>query len=131
MSVGLAGRVHPGASTALIGVGHHDAGVASAVLNTSQQIGGSLGTALLNTLFAGAVTAYLADNVDEPADAAAVTPSALIHGYHVAFFWGAVLLFAALIVAGVHQRQEGRHPARGGSGGDSRLTQRPWPVTAR
>ena len=52
----------PASSTALLGVGHHDAGVASAVLNTSQQIGGSLGTALLNTLFAGAVTAYFADN---------------------------------------------------------------------
>ena len=70
MSVGLAGVFIPASSTALIGVGHHDAGVASAVLNTSQQIGGSLGTALLNTLFAGAVTAYLADNVTSPADAA-------------------------------------------------------------
>jgi hypothetical protein len=74
---------------------------ASALLNTSQQIGGSLGTALLNTLFAGAVTSYLADNVTSPADVAKFTPSALIHGYHVAFFWGAVLLFAALVVATV------------------------------
>ena len=41
--------------------------MASAVLNTSQQIGGSLGTALLNTLFAGAVTSYLADNAGQPA----------------------------------------------------------------
>ena len=70
MSVGLAGVFIPASSTALIGVGHHDAGVASAVLNTSQQIGGSLGTALLNTLFAGAVTSYLADQPSTtPADA--------------------------------------------------------------
>ena len=62
MSVGLAGVFIPAASTSLVGVGSHDAGVASAVLNTSQQIGGSLGTALLNTIFAGAVTAYFADN---------------------------------------------------------------------
>ena len=62
MSVGLAGVFIPAASTSLVGVGSHDAGVASAVLNTSQQIGGSLGTALLNTLFAGAVTAYFVDN---------------------------------------------------------------------
>ena len=67
MSVGLAGVFIPASSTALVGVGHHDAGVASAVLNTSQQIGGSLGTALLNTLFAGAVTGYLAANVRSPA----------------------------------------------------------------
>jgi hypothetical protein len=98
MSVGLAGVFIPASSTALIGVGHHDAGVASAVLNTSQQIGGSLGTALLNTLFAGAVTAYLTDNpITDPAKAEAIGNSALIHGYHVAFFWGAMLLAAALV----------------------------------
>jgi hypothetical protein len=99
MSVGLAGVFIPASSTALIGVGHHDAGVASAVLNTAQQIGGSLGTALLNTLFAGAVTAYISDHLRNPADAKQVGASALIHGYHVSFFWGAMLLFSALLVA--------------------------------
>ncbi|MDQ1616325.1 MAG: hypothetical protein QOJ60_2264 [Actinomycetota bacterium] len=99
MSVGLAGVFIPASSTALLGVGHHDAGVASAVLNTSQQIGGSLGTALLNTLFAGAVTSYLAAHATSPAQTAQLVPSALIHGYHVSFFWGAVLLFGALVVA--------------------------------
>ena len=100
MSVGLAGVFIPASSTALVGVGHHDAGVASAVLNTSQQIGGSLGTALLNTLFAGAVTSYFADNpITDPSKTGAVTKLAYIHGYHVSFFWGAVLLAAALVVA--------------------------------
>src|SRR5262249_29634230 len=89
----------PAASTALVGVGHHDAGVASAVLNSSQQIGGSLGTALLNTVFASAVTAFLTANVTSPGQLAQKTPDALIHGYHVAFYWGAGLLIAALIVA--------------------------------
>jgi EmrB/QacA subfamily drug resistance transporter len=99
LSIGLAGVFIPASSTALIGVGHHDAGVASALLNTSQQIGGALGTALLNTLFAGGVTSYLAAHVKAPADVERLTPFALIHGYHVSFFWGAVLLFAALVVA--------------------------------
>jgi hypothetical protein len=99
MSIGLAGVFIPASSTALIGVEPHDAGVASAVLNTSQQIGGSLGTALLNTLFAGAVTAYFVDNPDtDPATAEATTELAFISGYHVAFFWGAVLLASALVV---------------------------------
>ena len=89
----------PASSTALVGVGAHDAGVASALLNTSQQVGGSLGTALLNTLYAGAVTGYLADNLRDPADAGRVGAQALVEGYHTAFFWGAVLLFAALLVA--------------------------------
>jgi EmrB/QacA subfamily drug resistance transporter len=100
MSIGLAAVFIPASATALHAVGHHDAGVASAVLNTAQQVGGSLGTALLNTLFAGAVTAYLADNpVTDPARAEATMGSALIHGYHVSFFWGAVLFVVALVCA--------------------------------
>jgi hypothetical protein len=71
------------------------------VLNTSQQVGGSLGTALLNTVFAGAVTSYLADHVRTPADAQRLGPTALLHGYHVSFFWGAVLFMGALLVATV------------------------------
>ena len=100
MSIGLAGVFIPASSTALIGVGHHDAGVASAVLNTSQQIGGALGTALLNTLFAGAVTAYFTDHpVTDPSKAKEASNLAFLHGYHVSFFWGAVLLACALVTA--------------------------------
>ena len=98
MSVGLAGVFIPASSTSLIGVGHHDAGVASAVLNTAQQIGGSLGTALLNTIFAGAVTSYLADKLTDPADAARLGPLALIHGYTVSFLWGSILFGCALLI---------------------------------
>ncbi len=58
MSVGLAGVFIPASSTALFGISQHDAGVASALLNTSQQVGGSLGLALLNTLYAGSVTSF-------------------------------------------------------------------------
>ena len=102
MSIGMAVRLHPGVQHGAARRRHHDAGVASAVLNTSQQIGGSLGTALLNTLFAGAVTGYLADNVTQPGRRrSGCCPSALIHGYHVAFFWGAMLLLAALVVGSV------------------------------
>ena len=97
MSVGLAGVFIPGASLALVNIGHHDAGVASAVLNTSQQIGGSLGTALLNTVFASAVTAFLAANLHDPAQLPQTLPAAYIHGYHVAFLWGAVLFGLALV----------------------------------
>ena len=58
MSVGLALVIVPLSSLALTGVNNDDAGVASAVLNSTQQIGGSLGTALLNTFYASAVTSY-------------------------------------------------------------------------
>lgn len=99
MSVGMAAVFIPASSTALVGVGTHDAGVASALLNTSQQVGGSLGTALLNTLYAGAVTSFLADKMGSSADPQQVAADALVHGYHVAFFWGAMLLLAAMITA--------------------------------
>ena len=52
----------PMSSTALIGVRPEDAGVASALVNTTQQVGGSLGTALLNTVAASATAAYLASH---------------------------------------------------------------------
>ncbi|MBC7633453.1 MFS transporter [Aeromicrobium sp.] len=99
MSIGMACVFIPASSTALLGVGSHDAGVASALLNTSQQVGGSLGTALLNTLYASAVTGYLASNLTGSAADKQVTTLALVRGYHVAFFWGAVLLSMALLVA--------------------------------
>lgn len=102
MSIGMACVFIPTSSTALIGVSEHDAGVASALLNTSQQVGGSLGTALLNTLYAGAVTSYLSDNLapnSGAGEAKQVASDALVHGYHVAFFWGAMLLAVSLLVA--------------------------------
>jgi len=99
LSVGMANVFIPASSLALLNVGAHDAGIASAVLNTSQQIGGSLGTALLNTLFAGAVTSWFAENLRNPADAEQLAPFAFISGYHVAFFWGAMLLLGGLLTA--------------------------------
>jgi Na+/melibiose symporter-like transporter len=118
MSVGLAGVFIPASSVALVGIDEHDAGVASAVLNSSQQIGGSLGTALLNTVFASAVTGYFADHLRNPADAAKLTPPALIHGYHVAFLWGGILLACALVAAVVFVNAKKEDvPTEPGAGG--------------
>ena len=91
ISIGMGLTFVVTSSLALYGVGEDDSGVASAMLNTSQQIGGSLGTALLNTLFASAVTSYLADHA-RSAPSAALSSLASIHGYHVAFAVGAGLL---------------------------------------
>jgi len=95
MSCGLALVFIPIASTGLHGVGSQDAGVASALINTSQQVGGSVGTALLNTVAASATAAYLAAHLG------GVPPvkAALTHGYTQAFWVGAGLLFLAAIVA--------------------------------
>ncbi len=91
MSFGLGLTFVPLASTALIGVANHDAGVASAMVNTTQQVGGSLGTALLNTVAASATAAFITVN------GVASTPQALVEGYTSAFTWGAVIMAVAVI----------------------------------
>ncbi len=82
-------------STALVGVGSHDSGVASALVNTTQQIGGSLGTALLNTIAASATAAYLVAHDDM----AGARPAGLVHGYTTAFAVSAGLLALAAVAS--------------------------------
>lgn len=115
LSVGLGLVFVPLSSLALLGVGEHDAGVASAMLNTSQQIGGSLGTALLSTFYASAVTSYVKDHAKSPADAAKLQLPAFIHGYHVAFSIGVGLLaISAVIIAVIVNAKRDDLPAEGG-----------------
>ena len=95
MSSGMALVFIPLTSTALHAVSPHDTGVASAMLNTSQQIGGSLGTALLNTVAATAATTYAAANAQLGEK---LTPFAMTHGFTVAFKFSAGLLFVGAIL---------------------------------
>ena len=95
MSSGMALVFIPLTSTSLHAVSSHDTGVASAMLNTSQQIGGSLGTALLNTVAATATATFAAANT-QLGDK--VMPYAMTHGFTVAFKFSAVLLFAGAVV---------------------------------
>jgi EmrB/QacA subfamily drug resistance transporter len=83
-------------ATATFGVQPSDAGVASAMVNTMQQIGGSIGTALLSTLAATAATSELAGTVGRP-DPAAVAHAA-VHGYTTAFSWAAGIYAAGAVV---------------------------------
>jgi EmrB/QacA subfamily drug resistance transporter len=101
MSIGMAMVFIPASSTALVGVQSHDAGVASALLNTSQQVGGSLGLALLSTLSIGATSSKLTSLVKAGGDAKdiAVQNAARVYGFHVGYFWGAVLLALGLLAA--------------------------------
>ena len=100
----------PFSSTALIGVAPHDAGVASALVNATQQVGGSLGTALLNTVAASATASYLLAHNGNPAFSA----QALVHGYTVGFTVSASILLVAVVVAGsLVGAGRGDLPARG------------------
>jgi EmrB/QacA subfamily drug resistance transporter len=82
-------------STALIGVEPNDAGVASALVNTAQQTGGSLGVAFLNTVAASATTTYLLNHHAGGSAAAA----AAVHGYTIAFSISAGLIGGAAVLA--------------------------------
>ncbi len=94
ISLGMAFNFIPVATTALHGIGKADAGVGSALLNTSQQIGGAVGTALLNTVAVAATTAYVAAN-----GVAGGINSALTAGYTRAFLFGAGFLLLAAVVS--------------------------------
>jgi hypothetical protein len=85
--LGFGFALAPSMNTGTVGVAPQDAGVASATLNTGQQIGGSIGTSLLNTIFATAVARYASTH---PASAPG---QSLIHGYTTGF-WVAAALFA-------------------------------------
>lgn len=80
VGLGMGLAFSPAVATATAGVAPADAGVASAMVNTSQQIGGAVGTAALSTIFASALTRYLTGHRSPDPRAAAA-----IHGYPVAF----------------------------------------------
>ena len=95
MSVGLGFAFPAISNTALTNVGPSDSGVASALVNTTQQIGGSLGTALLNTVAATATAGYIT------AHGVRSVSAGLVHGYAIAFAVGAIFLVIAALAAAV------------------------------
>ena len=105
LGLGMGAVFVPAFSTATLGVGPTDAGVASAVASTAQQIGASVGTALLNTIAAAA------DGELPGRQPHAPLAAALVHGYARAAGWAAVVLLVAaaavglLVTAGPQQRE--------------------------
>jgi EmrB/QacA subfamily drug resistance transporter len=99
MSFGLGGSFVSISSTALFGVPHHESGIASAVLNTSQQIGGSLGTAIFNTVAISATTAFAIAHpwTNSPLKPGTAGPDAMTHGFDMAFRLGALSMLIAAV----------------------------------
>jgi EmrB/QacA subfamily drug resistance transporter len=79
-------------STALLGVPNSDAGVASALVNTMQQVGGSLGIALMNTIATTATTNYITSHAGRQ------SPDAVVHGFTTAFSVGAAIMAGAAVM---------------------------------
>ena len=72
-----------------------EAGVASAMVNTSQQVGGSVGTSLLSTIFASAVSSYTVDHLH----ATGLANAAAVHSYTTAFWWGVAIFAVGFLLA--------------------------------
>ncbi len=95
VSVGMGMSFVAMSSTSLLGVEPEDAGVASALVNATQQTGGSLGAALINTIATGATASYLAIH----GTSAAAEKAGSIHGYTTAFTFSAIMLALAAVTA--------------------------------
>jgi len=106
MILGFAmGSIMPASmQTATLGVDRQFAGVASAMVNTSQQVGGSIGTALLNTLAATAAADYVASHLPVTAEVAA---QAAVTSYATAYWWGAGFFALGGIIAALLFRRMG------------------------
>ncbi|MEY8042182.1 MFS transporter [Saccharopolyspora cebuensis] len=108
LGLGLGGVMMPAMSTATDGVSEHDAGAASATVNAAQQIGGSLGTALLNTIATTATASYLARQAPFPEANTAGT----VHGFAVALTIAAILLLATAALTAALMPRTRRDPAQ-------------------
>jgi MFS family permease len=94
LGLGVGLTFAPAIATATAGVPDEDAGVGSAMVNTSQQIGGAVGTAVLSTIFTSALTRYIGNHPPGPRAQAA----AAIHGYTVAFSVACGLFLAGAVI---------------------------------
>ncbi|MCS7475948.1 MFS transporter [Umezawaea endophytica] len=112
LGVGIGLSMAPAMSVATLGVEAHDAGVASATVNTMQQIGGSIGTALLSTLAADAAVSFVEGKQPTPQ----LLADAAIHSYSTAFTWAAGVFLVGAVISGLLLRSgapdmEGAAPA--------------------
>ena len=112
LGAGMGLTFAPAIATATAGVSDADAGVASAMVNTSQQIGGAVGIAALSTIFQAALNRYLATHRPP-------TPAAAIHGYTVAFSVSCGLFVAGMVLTALLLRS-GRPQSHQPSGAASR-----------
>ncbi|MFC8303333.1 MFS transporter [Specibacter sp. NPDC057265] len=97
VAVGLGAIISTCVSTGTLGVDRHDAGAASAAVNASQQLGGSIGLAVMNTLVASATIAAFGSG-QSPNDA-------LVSGYGSAYMSCIVVLVVGAVVTALMYRR--------------------------
>ncbi|MFJ5841013.1 MFS transporter [Streptomyces shenzhenensis] len=102
LGLGMGTAFMPAMSLATQGVEPRDAGVASAMVNTSQQVGGAIGTALLNTIADSATTSYITDHIATAANGQQrqlVQLQGMVEGYTSAIWCAVGILVAAAAIA--------------------------------
>jgi EmrB/QacA subfamily drug resistance transporter len=99
LGIGMGAATMPGMSVATSRVRPQDAGVASAMVNTSQQVGGAIGTALLNTVAASATATWITAHATGATNEPRAGVQAAVHGYAVAYAVAAVIMTLAAAIA--------------------------------
>ncbi|MER8056884.1 MULTISPECIES: MFS transporter [unclassified Streptomyces] len=132
LGLGMGTAFMPAMSLATTGVEPRDAGVASAMVNTSQQVGGAIGTALLNTIAASAKTSYLKDHIAGAAtrpQQQLVGLQSMVHGYSTAIAFAVGILAVASLIAFtfVNAGRPGSTQVAAGAGAEDEV---PMPVVA-
>jgi hypothetical protein len=89
----------PAMSLATYGVEPRDSGIASAMINTSQQVGGAIGTALLNTIAATATTSYITAHAGGSTPPELVQLQGMVDGYTTAIWWAVGILVVSAAIA--------------------------------
>jgi EmrB/QacA subfamily drug resistance transporter len=122
--IGLGMVIATAINTGTFGVAPQDTGVASATLTVGQMLGGSIGTSLLNTIFAAAVTSYVTAHLAAARfiGRQALTGLALAHGYDTAFWWTTSIFATGAVVGGVLLRRGPLDQKRTQSQADGRVT---------
>ncbi|MFE9452454.1 MFS transporter [Streptomyces sp. NPDC006739] len=121
LGLGMGTAFMPAMSLATQGVEPRDAGVASAMVNTSQQVGGAIGTALLNTIAASATTSYVKDHIATAAgkpQQQLVRLEGMVHGYTSAIWFavGILVASAAIVLTLVNAGRPGGTAVASGNG---------------
>ena len=124
MGIGLGLVFATAMNSSTIGVAPSDAGVASALVNACQQVGGALGTALLSTIAASAASSFGASHASGPRPSAALLSQSAIHGYTTAF-WVAAGVFAVGAVTSALLYQRNVKVTVVGPGGDAEAEREP------
>ncbi|MFH8660864.1 MFS transporter [Streptomyces afghaniensis] len=135
LGLGMGTAFMPAMSLATQGVEPRDSGVASAMVNTSQQVGGAIGTALLNTIAASATTAYVADHIagaTSRSQQQLVQLEAMVEGYTSAIWFavGILVVAAGIALTFVNAGRPGSATVTGSGSGEGVADEVQVPVVA-